>query len=326
MGNRWWRCFAVSAAGIMLVLPQTSRAQTSYTSTQPESPPPARSRSQQPPALQAESVYAPPEPAREIDAANEGGVNFNLDVLFMSDYIWRGIDRSESGGAEDSPNLMFDAKISFNAGRYPHPFIGIFANVYDSDPESRFEEIRPYFGFDWNLRPFLFTVGYNSYIFPDRDQFNTAEVFVNCKLDDSYFFRTEQPILSPYLFAAYDFVEGKGVYLELGISHDFVIEDTNFTLTPQAHVAYVNSDHIFAQPTPPVTDPAFQFSKTGPDTGFQHWQVGIVMTYKLNDLINLPRRWGAFDLKGYLFYTDGIDNDLRSSTELWGGVGISFSY
>src|SRR5436190_19652908 len=87
MGNRWWRCFAVSAAGIMLVLPQTSRAQTSYTSTQPESPPPARSRSQQPPALQAESVYAPPEPAREIDATNEGGVNFHLDVAFMSDYI-----------------------------------------------------------------------------------------------------------------------------------------------------------------------------------------------------------------------------------------------
>jgi hypothetical protein len=273
-----------------------------------------------------ESVYAPPEPPREIEGINEGGVNFSLDAAFMSDYIWRGIDRSESGGSEDSPNLLFDSKVSFNTGRYPHPFIGIFSNIYDSDPASRFQEIRPYFGFDWNLRPFLVTAGYNSYIYPDRDDFNTAEVFGKITLDDSYFFRTDQPIASPYIFAAYDFDTGKGVYLEVGISHDFVIEDTNFTLTPQAQIAYVNSDHIFAKPTGIVTDPAFQFSRSGDDTGFQHWQVGLVATYKLNALLNLPPRWGQFDLKGYLFYTDGMDNDLRADTELWGGMGFSFSY
>ena len=281
---------------------------------------PARQRQE------VESVYAPPEPPRENEGANDGGVNFSFDYAYMTDYVWRGIDRSESGGSEDSPNMHFDGKLSFNTGKYPHPFVGLFANLYDSDPRSRFQEIRPYFGFDWNLRPFLFSIGHSSYIFPDRDAFNTSEIFAKCTLDDSYFFRSDKPLLAPYVFVAYDYDTGHGVYFELGISHDIRIEDTGITITPQAHIAYVNSNHIFATPGGVVSDPAFAFSKTSDDTGFQHYQVGIVATYGLNELFNIPRRWGQFDLKGYIFYANGIDNKLRADTGIWGGMGLSFSY
>jgi hypothetical protein len=273
-----------------------------------------------------ESVYAPPEPPRENEGVNEGGVNFNLDITALTDYVWRGIDRSESGGAEDSPNLTFDATMKFDLGRYPHPFIGVFSNVFNSDPQSRFQEIRPYVGFDWNLRPFLFSAGFNSYIFPERDDFNTSELFAKCTLDDSYFLRSDGPLLSPYFFGAYDYDKGKGVYAEFGISHEFKIEDTPITITPMGCIAYVNGDHIFSKPVGVVADPSFAFNPRGPDTGFQHYQGGVVVTYGLNSAFNIPRRWGQFDLKGYLFYTDGIDNKLRADTEFWGGLGIAFSY
>src|SRR5207237_5935347 len=116
------------------------------------------------------------------------------DVSYLTHYIYRGVDRNKSGGAEDAPNLQFDGKLSFDLGRLPHPFIGTFVNVYDSDPISRFQEIRPYFGADLRLRPFVFTVGHNSYIFPDRKSFNTAEVFGKVLFDDSYYFKTDAPV------------------------------------------------------------------------------------------------------------------------------------
>src|SRR5207253_10314620 len=139
-----------------------------------------------------------PGSPREEEGINQGGVSFNLDFSYLTDYVYRGIDRSESGGAEDSPNLQFDTSLSFDLGRLPHPFIGAFVNVYDSDPISRFQEIRPYFGAELRLRPFVFTVGHNSYIFPDRDEFNTNEVWGKITFDDSMLFKTESPVLSPY--------------------------------------------------------------------------------------------------------------------------------
>src|SRR5438874_6592879 len=42
-----------------------------------------------------ESIYAPPQPAREDEGLNEGGVHTDLTVRYMSDYVYRGIDYSE---------------------------------------------------------------------------------------------------------------------------------------------------------------------------------------------------------------------------------------
>src|SRR5207237_2207700 len=116
-----------------------------------------------------QSVYAPPAPPREAEAINAGGVHIGLVVRYLTDYVYRGIDRSEVGGHEDAPNLQFDGKLSFDLGQLPHPFVGVFVNVFDSDPVSRFQEIRPFMGFDWTLRPFVIEAGNIFYIFPERD-------------------------------------------------------------------------------------------------------------------------------------------------------------
>ncbi len=277
-------------------------------------------------AQQPESIYAPPEITPQEQGVNEGGVNVEFKFNYLTDYIWRGIDRSESGGAEDSPNLQFDGALKWDLGKWPHLFIGVFTNVYNSDPASRFQEVRPYFGFELTARPVILTIGQSSYIFPERDMFNTAELWGRIKLDDSYFFRTDDPVFGPYILAAYDYDINHGTYVEFGISHDFQIEDTALTLTPRAAVAYVDNRKDFRAIGASPFDPAFSSGTSGNDSGFQHYEVGLELTYTLNQLLNIPIRYGKLDLKSYLFFTDGIDNELRADTELWGGIGLGFSY
>jgi hypothetical protein len=274
------------------------------------------------------SVYAPPSANPEGEGLNEGGVYVDLDVRFMTDYIYRGLDFSDgqgfgslatsgggtsSFGQEDGLNLQFDGKITWDLGKLPHPYVELFVNVFDSDPESRFQVVQPTFGLEWNLRPLIVNIGQQSYIYPERDDLNTAEIFTKLTLDDSYFFRTDRPILSPYFYAAYDYDLYDGWYFETGIKHDFPIGDTGITLTGIADVAYVLGDA--------------QFSANGTsDTGFQHYDLGLIGTFSMNSIFHFSRRYGEFSVKGYLFYTNGIDTDLLADPQVWGGAGIVFHY
>ena len=52
-------------------------------------------------AIGDDNVYAPPALPSGPGGVNEGGVNFALTVSYLTDYVYRGIDRSEVGGNED---------------------------------------------------------------------------------------------------------------------------------------------------------------------------------------------------------------------------------
>jgi hypothetical protein len=259
-----------------------------------------------------QSVYAPPTPPREEDGVNLGAVHFDLTFRYMTDYVYRGVDRSEFG-SEDSPNLQFDAKLSFDLGRFPHPFVGAFVNVYDSDPISRFQEIRPYFGVKWTLRPFEIEAGNITYIFPDRDHLDTGEVYGKLTFDDSWLWASNRKIITPYVYAAYDYDKYNGWYIEAGLQHEFAIEDWGITLTALANAAYVIGNE--------------QFSRDGEtDTGPQHWEVGLIGRYSINRLFNINSRYGTWTLEGYVFYTDQFDDELVAENQIWGGMGIGFKY
>ena len=278
-----------------------------------------------------ESIYLPPGAPREEEGLNQGGVNFDLRVSYLTDYVYRGIDQSErlasldaegnvdpnaNLGAEDAPNLQFDAYLSLNLGRLPHPVAGLFANVFNDDPISRFQEIRPYFGFDWNLKPLRIQAGQISYIYPEREALNTSEVWGSITFDDSRLWRTEKPVFAPYGYVAYDYDLYDGLYAEVGVRHEFDLEDIGVTLTAVADVGYVLNNEQF-------TD----FSAAKPsDTGFNHYDVGLIGTYSLNRALGIPRRYGQWTVNGYIYYTDGISEGLRGDTQIWGGTGIGFHY
>ncbi|HEY7086931.1 MAG TPA: hypothetical protein VH518_02510 [Tepidisphaeraceae bacterium] len=309
-GDRIW----LAAVGIaLLVCTAAVRAESPKLFSPTSQPSQPLSLSLQP--SEPETVYAPPAAPAPGTGINEGAVHFELAIGYFTDYVYRGIEIFEPPGAEDRANLQINSKLSFDLGKLPHPFIAVFTNFADSDPVSTFQEIRPYVGFDWNLRPLVVSAGYTTYLYPDRDKFETSEVWGQILVDDSYFLRTEHPILSPYIYAAYDLDLYNGWYFEGGVSHDFVIEDTGLTLTAEANVAYVRGFELFAT-VPNQKDV----------NGFQHYQFGLIGTYSLNQFFKFPTRYGEWSLQGFLYYTDGIDNDLRSTTQTWGGAGILFRY
>jgi hypothetical protein len=314
MRERWWVAGVVAAA----LLPAAARA------AEPIAP---QSLMQDP----NESIYEPPGPPREEEGTNQGGANFGLRVSYLSDYVYRGIDQSErlatldetgafvpgaDAGAEDAPNLQFDGSITLNLGRLPHPVAGVFANVFNDDPVSRFQEIRPYFGLDWDLRPLRIQAGQISYIYPEREKVNTNEIWASVTFDDSRLWRTERPLLAPYVYGAYDYDLFDGFYLEAGVRHQFELEDTGIMVTAVADIAYVINQRRF-------TD----FTSARPeDSGFQHYDIGLTGRYNLNSQFNISRRYGTFTLEGYLYYTDNIDTGLRADTQVWGGVTVGFKY
>lgn len=259
-----------------------------------------------------QSVYAPPAPPKPDQGINQGALNLDIKVNYMTDYIYRGIEPIPTNGS--NPNLQFDGKFSLDLGKLPHPFAGIFTNINDGDPISHFQEIRPFFGFDWTVAPFTFSAGDNTYIHPERSDLDTGEVFWQIAFNDSMLWHSEHPVLSPYIYAAYDYNRYQGWYIEGGLKHDFRFEDIGVTLTAYANVAYV------------ITDPQFATTAGGDDTGFQHYQVGLIGNYSLNSLLNIPQRYGQWSLIGYMNYTDGIDGGLNSKTALWGGAGIGLRY
>jgi hypothetical protein len=260
-----------------------------------------------------DSIYAPRTLPNPYGGRNEGGVNFGLDVSYLTDYVYRGVDRSDFGGKEDSPNTQYETRVDFNLDKYPHPFVGVFVNVFNSDPVSRFQEVRPYFGIDWSVRPLRLELGHQTYLYPERDEDNSAEVYGKLTIDDSDFWGTEGPILSPYLLAAYDYDVNKGWYIELGIRHEFVFEDQGLVIAPTARAAYVINHQFFAVPG-------------GSDTGFQHYDIGLTLRYSLTKLFDVSPRYGDWALNGVLFYTDNLQSDLNADPQIWGGIGIGFRY
>src|SRR6188768_3058582 len=104
---------------------------------------------------EVESIYEDVGPPKPEQGWNQGGVTFDLTVSYLTDYMFRGVERSDNGGNEDAPNLQFDGSFEFDLGHGPHPLAGVFVNVFEDDPVSEFQEIRPYFGFRWNIRPLL---------------------------------------------------------------------------------------------------------------------------------------------------------------------------
>jgi hypothetical protein len=260
------------------------------------------------------SVYAPPRPPREDEGLNLGGVDFDLTFRYATDNVYRGVSRSEGVAHRHSPNYQFDGRLTFDTGKLPHPFLGAFVNVHSADPVSRFQEVRPIVGVEWNLRPFLVEAGNLTYIFPERDQLNTGEAYAKVTFDDSWLFRGDAPIVSPYVYAAYDYDKYDGFYLEGGLKHDFVFEGTGLTLTALADVAFVLNNEFYSR------------APGGKDTGLQHYEIGLVAQYSLNQLFRFSPRYGRFSLEGYLYYDDRTSTDLRADIQLWGGAGIAFHY
>jgi len=265
---------------------------------------------------QPESVYPTELPPPPPDDRNQpGGVHADFKVNYLTDYIYRGVKPfADPDENKTALALQFDGKVGLDLGKLPHPFVNLFVNVGENDPTSSFQEVRPTLGFDWPIKPLIISAGHTNYIFPNRDELDTAEIFLKVALDDSDAWPFQKTRLRPYVMAAYDYDLYKGLYLEAGLSPTFSIENTGLSFTFDAHAAYVLNHSLYS---------AGGFDT---ETGFQHWQVGVTGKYDLNQLLNIPERFGNWSILGYLFYTANLNNELRGEDTLWGGAGLRLAF
>ena len=264
-----------------------------------------------------ESVYRPPSVDDASLGYNDGALSLDLTARYLTDYVFRGIEIVEPQTHEDSINVQVDARLQLDLGKLPDPFVRVFTNTAEGDSISNFQVIRPSIGLEWETDAFTLAVGQQSFTYPDRNDLDTSEVFAELNLNDGYLAGGDDPVFGPYVFAAYDYDSYTGTYLEAGLRRSFRVDDSNLTVRLEAHVAYV--DHyaeLFG------IGPAGQ--RNG--SGFSHYQLSATAHYDLNTLLNISRRYGQFGIEGYLNYTDGIDNDLAATTQIWGGAGITFRY
>jgi hypothetical protein len=246
---------------------------------------------------------------------NNGNVHFSLDFAYANHYVYRGLDHDVVATHGDSLNLLIDGRLEFDFGQYPHPYVELFTNIYDADPVSRFQEVRPIIGANWDLKPFDIDLSHIEYIYPNRETFNYPEIDIKLTLDDNLLLNTERPVLSPYVLGAFEYQKYEGWYIETGIKHDFYFEDFGLTITPEANVAWISG-----------LKQQFVIINTVRCTGWQHCELGLTITYSLNFLLNVSNRFGEFDVKGYGFYDDRINERITASNALWGGIGLGFKY
>ncbi len=267
------------------------------------------------PIPQQESVYRPPDVTDHMGGYNDGALSLSIFGRYMTDYIYRGLEVVEPQTHEDAVNVQLGSELRLDLGRLPDPFFRVLTNTAEGDDISNFQVIRPAVGLMWESETFKLALGTQTYTYPDRGDLDTAEVFLELEINDgAAFFNEERPILGPFFTVVYDFDQFEGLYVEGGLRRRFDITDTNIQVTVEGLVAYVNDFALYS--ASPLND----------GNGFSHYQISLTAEYRLNTLLNISRRYGQWSLAGYLNYTDGIDNELGATTQLWGGGGIVFRY
>ena len=258
-----------------------------------------------------ESVYGEPRVQTPGSGFNEGAVHLGISVRYATDYVFRGLEIVEPQTSEDATNVGVDATLNFDLGRLPDPYVRLITNSAEGDDFSNFQVIRPIVGLAFENEAFDLKLAHQSFTYPDRTGLDTSEIFGEVHFNDAILGGERGRVFGPYLFAAYDYDTFEGTYVEGGLRRSERVGDSALTLGYEAHVAYVDGlGDLFG----------------GDGSGFQHWQVGVLASYDLNDLLNISRRFGRFSVEGQLYYTDGIEDDLAAETQLWGGGGIAFRY
>ncbi len=268
-----------------------------------------------------ETVYASPGgPAAAATEPQGPRLKWELSLGYASAYVYRGIDHSATVGATPDAidegggsSFQFSGRVTLDAGGPWHPFVDLFSNYWDTDPVSNWQELRPTLGLQWQSKAAAVSAGVTSYVYPDRTGDNTSEVFMRADMNDGDLLGREQPILNPYGLVACELDANGGWYGELGISHNWAIAGLGLTVTPVARVAYTYR-----------MDEAFIFETDRSGSGWQHADLGLQLSYRLNTLLNLPASDGNWALGAFLFRTSHLADATLGGSLTWGGVNVTW--
>ena len=279
-----------------------------------------------------------PEPA-EASPAFDKPFTLGLSYALVSDYVFRGINFSEyDGEGREKPNHQLTVSLDVPLGpdaRYGTVGFDAWFEWYAAQHEisgdgANIQEIDYTVRWSYDVEPIASTVtlGVIVYTFPNLDgggthnNDRTQEWYVSLEHNDAWLWRWagyqgDGGVLNPSLSVYHDLHLSRGVWIELGISHDFEIV-RNVTLAPSVLFAI---DGGYLGPLLKSDDHDFRYAYT---------QFGIDVAYDMTELLHLPDWAGSVTLSGGLSYTLSTSavrhNDVIDGDELWGGMTVAWSW
>lgn len=268
----------------------------------------------------------------EPQAEAEKPFSFSISYYLYSDYIFRGINLSEHAReGREKLNHQMTTSLEVPLGKYGSIGFDTFFEWYADQKKltgdgANIQEIDYTVWWSYEFEPIgtTFTTGWTEFILPnlvgvsDNDQ--THEWFVSIDHNDAWMWRWagyqgEDGVLNPTLFAAYDWHIAGGVWIELGISHEFPITD-ELTATPGINFAI---DAGYLGPLLGTDDHDFRYART---------QFVLDLTYDLTEVLGLPEWAGEVAISGQLYFDLPTDSTEQTGLqdEFWGGMALTWSW
>ena len=295
--------------------------------------------------LAAAEEKAPPADekpaAKEAEKAAKSGFTFGIDYALVSDYVWRGINRSEYAG-EGREQLNHQLGISVKSAMkdlglpdvgavklsaWFQYYLGNESTTFDPGADHKLQEIVYTLAWQHEIPDTPLTVaagliGYNN-VHTATDLHYTFEVFGKVILDDGALLGQDEAVFSPSLAYIWDFDAVNAGVAVAAIEHKFALDDVaeelqGITVTPSAAIILDNRyiDKRLASAGAPTGHKS---------TTLSSWQFGLVGSYDLGSALELDS-----DLTVSLFAN--FSNALSRSElpvlndEFFGGLKIGWSF
>jgi len=294
------------------------------------------------PDASVQAATPPPEPRIQETAHAEvervppsRPLRFSVAYRLMSDYVFRGINYSEyRGEGREKLNHQMTTTLDIPLGKkgeFGTFGFDTFFEWYAAQKEltgsgANIQEIDYTLRWGYHLAPLATTAtfGWTDYTYQhvrEGDPDRTNEAFVKLEHNDAWMwrplgYRGDTGVLNPYLLVALDLDVSRGVWLELGIDHEFELV-RNLTLTPSMVFAVDGG----------YTGPLLRRTRDH-DTGYAYTQVGMDVTYDLTEVLRLPAWAGSVKVSGLLYYTNATDSFVAKGghDEFWGGMSVGWTW
>lgn len=268
--------------------------------------------------------------------------SFDLSFGVYSDYVFRGINRSEfAGEGREQLNYQLDGAVTVDIGLLVGEDAGTcgmftfgtwwewYAQQKKLDPVKggqNWQELRYNLTWSYDLDSIAstFHLGYIFYTYPNNKGWNTQEWWFGLDHNDAWMWKkwwpdNEEGVLNP-TFRFYQDLRRAGAntaWMELGLSHEFQV-CRNTTMTPSWTLGI---DHDFyAEWTGMSRDNTTRL-------GNMLW--GLDITYDLTERLALPANWGNMSLTGSIYFSDALGNaedDGAIQDEFYGGLAFGWSF
>lgn len=156
-----------------------------------------------PAALCVIAVLASAALAQDDVGSVTAGISTNLDLAYVSKYVWRGIPVNSDPSVQPSLTITHPGGLSFN-------FWGSMDTTGIAGKSGDFTEIDYTLNYSWTAKNLEMNAGIVSYTFPNTSFDSTTEVYASVCPGGNY---------SPSLALNYDFDEANGLYASLGAGY-----------------------------------------------------------------------------------------------------------